>query len=186
MCKSRDWFWTHSLHQRLLCYRSGTVNLNTVNSKFHLIRSYCEVFSYHLPNISCLKCTVNSNFHLIRSKTSLTNVFELTVPNLYWQNDKFDGDANADAKCKVAFSPRGTHERRSVFPPSCPSRCSSRDTRTCSRQSCSVPQYTRCLETGLRTGLRHKHLKIWRHQCNSHDTGWFMTSLMYLTGVASN
>ena len=23
-------------------YRSGTVNLNTVNSKFHLIRSYCE------------------------------------------------------------------------------------------------------------------------------------------------
>ena len=24
----------------------------------------------------------------------------------------FDGDANADVKCKVAFSPRGTHERR--------------------------------------------------------------------------
>ena len=98
----------------------------------------------------------------------------------------FDGDANADVKCKVAFSPRGTHERRWVFPPSCPSRCSSRDTRTCSRQSCSVPRYTRCLETGLRTGLRHKHLKIRRHQCNSRDTGWFMTSLMYLTGVASN
>ena len=24
------------------CYRSGTVNSNTVNSKFHIIRSYCE------------------------------------------------------------------------------------------------------------------------------------------------
>ena len=63
-------------------YRSGTVNSNTVNSKFHLIRSYCEIFFYHIPNISCLKCTVNSNFHLIRSKTLLTNDFELTVPNL--------------------------------------------------------------------------------------------------------
>ena len=65
-------------------YRSGTVNSNTVNSKFHLIRSYCEIFFYHIPNISCLKCTVNSNFHLIRSKTLLTNDFELTVPNLYF------------------------------------------------------------------------------------------------------
>ena len=64
-------------------YRSGTVNSNTVNSKFHLIRSYCEIFVYHFPNISCLKCTVNSNFHLIRSKTLLTNDFELTVPDLY-------------------------------------------------------------------------------------------------------
>ena len=25
-------------------YRSDTVNLNTVNSKFHLIRSFCEMF----------------------------------------------------------------------------------------------------------------------------------------------
>ena len=48
-----------------LLYRSGTVNSNMVNSKFHLIRSYCEIFLYHFPNISCLKCTVNSNFHLI-------------------------------------------------------------------------------------------------------------------------
>ena len=63
-------------------YRSGTVNSNTVNSKFHLIRSYCEIFFYHFPNISCLKCTVNSNFHLIRSKILPTNDFELTVPNL--------------------------------------------------------------------------------------------------------
>ena len=28
-------------------YRLGTVNSNTVNSKFHLIRSLCEMFSYH-------------------------------------------------------------------------------------------------------------------------------------------
>ena len=69
----------------ILCYRSGTVNSNTVNSKFHLIRSYCEIFFYNFPNISCLKYTVNSNFHLIRSKTLPTNDFELTVPNLYLQ-----------------------------------------------------------------------------------------------------
>ena len=79
---------TDLLNLRTTCmyyagYRSGTVNSNTVNSKFHLIRSYCEIFFYHIPNISCLKCTVNSNFHLIRSKTLLTNDFELTVPNLY-------------------------------------------------------------------------------------------------------
>ena len=64
-------------------YRSGTVNSNTVNSKFHLIRSYCEIFFYNFPNIPCLKYTVNSNFHLIRSKTLPTNAFELTVPDLY-------------------------------------------------------------------------------------------------------
>ena len=63
-------------------YRSGTVNSNTVNSKFHLIRSYYEIFFYHFPNIPCLKCTVNSNFHLIRSKTLPMNDFELTVPDL--------------------------------------------------------------------------------------------------------
>ena len=67
-----------------MIYRSGTVNSNTVNSKFHLIRSYYEIFFYHFPNISCLKCTVNSNFHLIQIKTLLTNDFELTVPNLYF------------------------------------------------------------------------------------------------------
>ena len=59
-----------------------TVNSNTVNSKFHLIRSYCEIFFYNFPNIPCLKYTVNSNFHLIRSKTLPTNDFELTVPDL--------------------------------------------------------------------------------------------------------
>ena len=64
-------------------YRPGTVNSNTVNSKFHLIRSYCEIFFCNFPNIPCLKYTVNSNFHLIRSKTLLMNDFELTVPNLY-------------------------------------------------------------------------------------------------------
>ena len=62
----------------LKCYRSGTVNSNTVNSKFHL--SYCEIFFYNFPNIPFLKYTVNSNFHLIRSKTLPTNDFELTVP----------------------------------------------------------------------------------------------------------
>ena len=34
------------------CYRSGTVNSNTVNSKFHLIRSYCKylatILSFHV------------------------------------------------------------------------------------------------------------------------------------------
>ena len=73
-----------TLH-RIYIYRSGTVNSNTVNSKFHLLRSYYEIFFYHFSNISCLKCTVNSNFHLIRSKTLPTNDFELTVPNLYWK-----------------------------------------------------------------------------------------------------
>ena len=69
-------------------YRSGTVNSNTANSKFHLIRSYCEINFYNFPNIPCLKCTVNSNFHLIRSKTLPTNDFELTVPNLYCDKDR--------------------------------------------------------------------------------------------------
>ena len=73
-CKLTFKFW----------YRSGTVNSNTVNSKFHLIRSYCEIFFYNFPNIPCLKYTVNSNFHLIRSKTLPTNDFELTVPDLYF------------------------------------------------------------------------------------------------------
>ena len=63
-------------------YRSGTVNLNTVNSKFHLIRSYCEIFFYNFPNIPCLKYTFNLKFHLIQSKTLPMNDFELTVPDL--------------------------------------------------------------------------------------------------------
>ena len=72
-----------SIHPRnYFHYRSGTVNSNTVNSKFHLIRSYYEILFYHFSNISCLKCTVNSNFHLIQSKTLLTKDFELTVPDL--------------------------------------------------------------------------------------------------------
>ena len=59
------------------------VNLNTVNSKFHLIRSYYVIFFYNFPNITCLKYTVNLNFHLIQSKTLPMNDFELTVPDLY-------------------------------------------------------------------------------------------------------
>ena len=67
-----------------LNYRSKTVNSNMVNSKFHLIRSYCEIFFYHFPNIPCLKCTVNSNFHLIQSKTLLTNDFEIWINWINW------------------------------------------------------------------------------------------------------
>ena len=29
----------------LKCYRSSTVNLNTVNSKFHLIRCFCQILA---------------------------------------------------------------------------------------------------------------------------------------------
>ena len=36
-----------SLLIKLDPYRSCMVNSNTVNSKFHLIRSFCEMFSYH-------------------------------------------------------------------------------------------------------------------------------------------
>ena len=66
-------------------YRLGTVNSNTVNSKFHLIQSFCELSVRCLPIISSLKCTVNSNFHFIRIKTLPMNGFELTVPDLYLQ-----------------------------------------------------------------------------------------------------
>ena len=55
-------------------YRSGTVN-----SKFHLIQSFCEIFVCNCPNILCLKCTVDSNFHLIRGRALPTDDFELTV-----------------------------------------------------------------------------------------------------------
>ena len=64
-----------------LC-RTGTVNSNTVHSKFHFIRSFCGMFCYHFPIISCLKCTVNLYFHLSRRKSLSTNDFELTVSNL--------------------------------------------------------------------------------------------------------
>ena len=61
---------------------TGQVRLiRTVNSKFHLIRSFCEIFSYHFLIISCLKFMVNSN--LIRRNSLPTNDFKLTVPNLY-------------------------------------------------------------------------------------------------------
>ena len=70
-------------------YRSGTVNSNTVNSKFNLIQIFYEVSVNIFSIISCLKCTVNSNFHLIQSKTLPTNDFELTVPDLYNFNAAF-------------------------------------------------------------------------------------------------
>ena len=37
-----------SLADVTIHYRSGTVNSNTVNSKFHLIRSFCEIFARFL------------------------------------------------------------------------------------------------------------------------------------------
>ena len=45
-------------------YRSGMVNLNKVNLKFHFIQSFCDVSVTCFPIIPCLKCTVNSYFHL--------------------------------------------------------------------------------------------------------------------------
>ena len=54
-----------SIHQY---YRSGTVNSNTVNSKFHLIRSYCEylatILSFHVQNARLIRT------QLIRSSTN--------------------------------------------------------------------------------------------------------------------
>ena len=70
------------INRVFLKYRSGTVNSNTVNSKFHFIRSFCEMLSYHFPIISCSKCTVHSKFHLIRRKSLPTKDFKLTVPDL--------------------------------------------------------------------------------------------------------
>ena len=49
------WDFTIFTNLKFSSYRLGMVNSNTVNSKFHLIRSYCEIFFYHIPNISCLK-----------------------------------------------------------------------------------------------------------------------------------
>ena len=37
----------HKVHI-MTCYRSGTLNSNTVNSKFHLIRSFFEIFARFL------------------------------------------------------------------------------------------------------------------------------------------
>ena len=62
----------------IIKYRSGTVNSNMVNSKFHQFEVPVSCF----PIISCLKYTVNSYFHLIRSKTLLTNDSELAMSDL--------------------------------------------------------------------------------------------------------
>ena len=44
-------------------YRSGTVNSNTVNSKFHLIRSFFEIFarflSFHVYNAQLIQSSTN-------------------------------------------------------------------------------------------------------------------------------
>ena len=39
---------TEAQHNAEKYYRSGTVNSNTVNSKFHLIRSFFEIFARFL------------------------------------------------------------------------------------------------------------------------------------------
>ena len=36
------------MHTAGFCYRLGMVNSNMVNSKFHLIRSFCEIFARFL------------------------------------------------------------------------------------------------------------------------------------------
>ena len=51
--------------------RSGTINSNIVNSKFHLILSFFDIFC-HISIISCLKCTNNSKLH--QFKRDLTGV----------------------------------------------------------------------------------------------------------------
>ena len=70
-------------------YRLNTVNSNTVNSKFHLNRSFYEVSVNIFSNISCLKCTVNSNFHFIQNKTLLypTCINVLVYPEAAWRNN---------------------------------------------------------------------------------------------------
>ena len=52
--------WCVTMVKFVSCYRSGTVNSNTVNSKFHLIRSFFEYLARFL-SFHGLKCTVNSN-----------------------------------------------------------------------------------------------------------------------------
>ena len=53
-------------------YRSGTVNSNTVNSKFHLIRSLFEIFarflSFHVSNEWLIRT------RLIRSNTNSKSI----------------------------------------------------------------------------------------------------------------
>ena len=61
--KSTSWsvrYYGIAYHEKFYNYRSGMINLNMVNSKFHLIQSFFEFFC-QVPIISCLKCTVNLN-----------------------------------------------------------------------------------------------------------------------------
>ena len=48
LCYWWNSFFDHIWHSRVMPYRSGTVNSNTVNSKFHLIRSFFEIFARFL------------------------------------------------------------------------------------------------------------------------------------------
>ena len=54
------WIWIFKLFKKIgkfkasaWIYRSGMVDSNMVNSKFHFIRSFCEMFSYNFPIMSC-------------------------------------------------------------------------------------------------------------------------------------
>ena len=53
-------------------YRSGTVNSNMVNSKFHLIWNFCEIFtrflSFHVYNVWLIQA------QLIQSSTNLKGI----------------------------------------------------------------------------------------------------------------
>ena len=60
-----------------------------------------KYFFYHFPITSCLKCTVNSFIHLIRSKSLLTNDFELTVPDLYYEIFLYHFSDISCLKCTV-------------------------------------------------------------------------------------
>ena len=57
-------------------YRLGTLNSNTINSNFHFIWSFCEIFArfllFHVYYFMVNSNTVNSNFYYI--KVNLTGV----------------------------------------------------------------------------------------------------------------
>ena len=68
MCFNPSWAHLCWLVKESANYRSGTVNSNTVNSKFHLIRSFFEIFarflSFHVENAWLIQ------IWLIRSSTN--------------------------------------------------------------------------------------------------------------------
>ena len=60
------------------------LNLNMVNSKFHLIQNFGQTVFATLVLSSYVENTqLNTEFHLFRRNTLLMNDFEFTMPNLY-------------------------------------------------------------------------------------------------------